>query len=954
MIGAGVSAESARNHWVVESELPVPDLAVRLLGGAAIEQSGLPLADRAAHRHALALLALLATARGRLLTRDKVVALLWPEGDPETVRHRLNVLIYELRRIVGRKAIISVNDSLWLDADVVWVDIVQFATALQRGAADEAFALYRGAFMDGFHLPDAREFDEWSAGERERLEGELRRILEHHALGAERRSEHGEAARLWRRLVHLDPLGASPTMGLMRALAASGDLHAAQAVAAAHGIRREEQVGVGPDAAVDALARSLGAALPSAVVDHTPAASPLPRGAARDAVLPAIGLVSATGSLPGASPADTGVAPSRRRTRRRLAVVLALAAVLLLVFWPRLRGDRTAAAGSNRSAATDVVIFPFAVHGGDAHAYLADGMAELLSITLDGAGSFRTADPHAVLAFVRRHPGVGRDPTVGPRVAAQFGATQFVLGTVVETGGRLDLRASLYGADGRLRASAVGSVGPGADLASVVDSLSRQLIVSLYPSGVERLTRLAVATSASLPALKAFLEGESRARVGDHTAAVEAFRRATQADSSFALAWYRLAVALESTLLPRDAAAAADRAVRHSARLPERDRALLEGWQAYAAGRADDAEATYRRILDRYPNEVEAWLQLGEIGFHHAASRGQRIAVARPSFERVLALDPDHEAAHVHLARIAGQSRDVATLIRHADYLIAKRPGSGVALEMRALRAFATGDTSAVASLRPAFQREDSYTVLATLMNQFHAGDQAGMEWCADLLRERERPVEVRTAGHIVRALLDLSRGDRTAALATVAKAESLDAARGLEARALIVTAPFVEFDSVEAVRVRAALSEMTASVPESFFLPDPDRVRPLMRRYLLGLLHAQLGDPRAAIRMAEELEREPSPAADRSLGADLSAGVRAEISRLRGDRSGALAMLERIKERPTYQLVLPSPFEPRLRERFVRATLLHELGRTSEARALYAVIGARSLYDLPYARVKR
>jgi hypothetical protein len=125
------------------------------------------------------------------------------------------------------------------------------------------------------------------------------------------------------------------------------------------------------------------------------------------------------------------------------------------------------------------------------------------------------------------------------------------------------------------------------------------------------------------------------------------------------------------------------------------------------------------------------------------------------------------------------------------------------------------------------------------------------------------------------------------------------------------------------------------------------------MRRYLLGLLAAQAGDEAGAARLVMELERAASPPSDSLLGQHLAAAVRAEVSRLNGDVEGALTHLERIVDRPTYQLVLPSPFEPRVRERFVRATLLEQLGRTAESRTLLDGIGARSLYDLPYARAR-
>ena len=138
-------------------------------------------------------------------------------------------------------------------------------------------------------------------------------------------------------------------------------------------------------------------------------------------------------------------------------------------------------------------------------------------------------------------------------------------------------------------------------------------------------------------------------------------------------------------------------------------------------------------------------------------------------------------------------------------------------------------------------------------------------------------------------------------------------------------------------------------AVPESFFLPDPDRARPLMHRYLLGLLSAGLGEPADAMRWAAELDRAPSPAGDPSLAKDLALAVRAETHRLAGKRDAALAALLLIREPPRYQLVLPSPFDPRVRERFVRAQLLQEANRLDHARDLYLGIGRRSVYDLPY-----
>jgi DNA-binding SARP family transcriptional activator len=56
---------------------------------------------RASRGHVLALLALLAGAGGRPLTRDKLIGLLWPERDDERARHLLSQSLYVLRGAAG-------------------------------------------------------------------------------------------------------------------------------------------------------------------------------------------------------------------------------------------------------------------------------------------------------------------------------------------------------------------------------------------------------------------------------------------------------------------------------------------------------------------------------------------------------------------------------------------------------------------------------------------------------------------------------------------------------------------------------------------------------------------------------------------------------------------------------------------------------------------------------------
>jgi TolB-like protein len=98
---------------------------------------------------------------------------------------------------------------------------------------------------------------------------------------------------------------------------------------------------------------------------------------------------------------------------------------------------------ADSSSLARVVVLPFTVRGSDEYEYLGDGMVDLLSTKLDVAGQLRGVDPRAVLALVSRERGGGSDPDWGRAIARSLEADNFVLGDVLEVGGRLQLDASL-------------------------------------------------------------------------------------------------------------------------------------------------------------------------------------------------------------------------------------------------------------------------------------------------------------------------------------------------------------------------------------------------------------------------------------------------------------------------------------------------------------------------------
>ena len=111
-------------------------------------------------------------------------------------------------------------------------------------------------------------------------------------------------------------------------------------------------------------------------------------------------------------------------------------------------------------------------------------------------------------------------------------------------------------------------------------------------------------------------------------------------DSTFALAHYRLAVASGWQGRQELARAATAAALRHSDRLAERDRRLLQAYDRYRRGAVIEAEQDFRSLVRDYPDDLEAEFQLADLLVNYAPLQGRSQSEARDLFERVLAYDP--------------------------------------------------------------------------------------------------------------------------------------------------------------------------------------------------------------------------------------------------------------------------------------------------------------------------
>ena len=309
------------------------------------------------------------------------------------------------------------------------------------------------------------------------------------------------------------------------------------------------------------------------------------------------------------------------------------------------------------ASASSIAVSPFAHASTDtALDRLGRDLVVTLSANLDGVGDIRTVDALTVLAQVPKSNdalSLEEARSLGRR----FGVASVVYGTLVRTGPSVRLDFGLYTSDsGRVVARASVSA-PLGSVQLLTDSATWALLHEVWRSGRAPAPSLDAVTTRSVPALRAFLEGEQFILEGRFSAAEDAFGRAIAADSTFWWAYSRYAYARAWHLKGVDSATRAAY-VSHRAQLPERERLLIE---VSLSGGGDTSWTAYfgnlRRITERYPDYWLGWFQLGDNLLHAGPLGGGTREDAIAALQRALELNPRLTPAWEHLAW-AARERD--------------------------------------------------------------------------------------------------------------------------------------------------------------------------------------------------------------------------------------------------------------------------------------------------------
>ncbi|HEY7568700.1 MAG TPA: tetratricopeptide repeat protein [Gemmatimonadaceae bacterium] len=683
---------------------------LKLLGGAFVDadEGGTPVTGRAVQRRRIALLALLVIRQPVGVSRDKLIAYLWPDADSDRGRHLLSDSVYRINQDLGDDTILPAGDELRLDCKSIGCDVLEFETALAVHDFAHAVEVYDGPFLDGFFLSECVELERWIERERDRLSREYLAALEAMAEERGKAGAFAKAVEWWQKAAAQDPYNSRIALRLMQALAAAGNRPGAIQHAQIHGALVRSDFGTEPDKALLEYAERLkqGTDLParppssestrasesrqSTSREPVPAAAPPPAVPAPEKLSVPLVSFASTAELP------TPPLPRRPVPRARAAwmMVGALIGVAALAFVMRPGPSQPSPPSEVAVAAGDtlrsIAVLPFVNLSTDPdNEYFADGITDELTAALDRVDGLRVAARTSAFAFKGK-------PADIREVAERLRVRSVVEGTVRKDGNRLRIAARLIDANSGYRLWSEEYERQMSDVLAVQAEIARAIATALQQQmAPEHLGQFERDISRDPQAYELYLKGRYEWHRRTKRSLSEArahFEQAVQRVPSYSRAWSGLGDAYAVSAFydyvpPREGYPKAEEAARRALELDstlaaphatlgyvnlyyhwnwpvaeaEFQRAIrlapeystAHQWFGNfltAMGRFDEAKTAFQRATESEPLSLIAAAALGWSRYYARA-----YDEAEQDFVRTLELEPDYELARLW----RGQTFDV-------------------------------------------------------------------------------------------------------------------------------------------------------------------------------------------------------------------------------------------------------------------------------------------------------
>jgi len=399
----------------------------------------------------------------------------------------------------------------------------------------------------------------------------------------------------------------------------------------------------------------------------------------------------------GSAPVTSSLPPTHRRPFRIVALAVGVAVVGIGAVTAYLTLSRPSIALDSNLLA----VAPFDVLSQNPElAIWGEGLMDLLSRNLDGAGPIRTLPPTIA---VRRWEGRA-DAASARSLGQRTGAGLAVYGTLVGVEGDsarvavtlLDVGSATVIAETEFRERTD-------RMDMLADTLAVRLLRELGGRRAMGALPLSSIGSRSPAAIRAFLTGEQHYRRSQWDSARVFYERAIALDSAFGLAYRRVGLVLGWSeegfgMGSRALSALQARAATLGRGLAPRESLLvladsLEGaltWSVFDGdwSRIERLFGTLEYATERFPEDPEVWYQLGEARYHFGTSIGVTPDAVRSAFERAIELDSGFAPAYLHTIELDVMLDGAAAAVQTLDGLLALRPAGvelGAALLTRAL-----------------------------------------------------------------------------------------------------------------------------------------------------------------------------------------------------------------------------------------------------------------------------
>jgi serine/threonine protein kinase/predicted Zn-dependent protease len=182
---------------------------------------------------------------------------------------------------------------------------------------------------------------------------------------------------------------------------------------------------------------------------------------------------------------------------------------------------------------------------------------------------------------------------------------------------------------------------------AMIDNLSEKVRKGLKEKVSEIKTssvNIAEITSPNLEAYQHYFKGEEFINKMKFDLARKEFKKAIKLDSTFGLAYYRLAYAIDWELNPQNSAQYITKAISMLNRIPEKERYLVRSEHARIEKGMEAGIAILEEMKQIYPNDKEMLYNIGDWSYHVGD-----LIKAKQYLEKVLAMDPIFVRALQHL-----------------------------------------------------------------------------------------------------------------------------------------------------------------------------------------------------------------------------------------------------------------------------------------------------------------